>query len=272
MRNRDYLTALTTSVAELQSIAEQLTLAQGQRAASSCPGWAVTDVFGHLGSIQRWTVDILANRSPAGGKPAGGKPEASQPWPTQDTVPWFLSGIPGFLAAMEDSDPEAESWTMGPPRTGVFWARRQAHEHTIHLWDVAKALATPATPLELPPGSAPGSAIDSSPERAILPEKFLWPELALDGVDEVFSVFVPRQIRSGRMPLPPAPVSFVATTAGSGSQREWTVGEGAPVVQVTAPAPALYLGLWGRLRLERYAVLEGDVAAAAAILSTALVP
>ncbi|MCZ2402714.1 maleylpyruvate isomerase family mycothiol-dependent enzyme [Paenarthrobacter sp. Z7-10] len=252
MERLDYLAALSRSMVELRRIAEQSTPAQLETPVRGCPGWTVADVFGHLGSIERWTAGILA----------GGKPEASQPWPAGNPVPWFLAGTADFLAGMESVDPNAACWTMGPPRTATFWLRRQAHEHTVHLWDVMHALASAGS------DTAPVATADPR----VLPEALLPSELAVDGVDEVFSVFVPRQVKRGLMPVPAAAVAFAAAPAGRAAKNSWILGEGTPAATVTADARTLYLALWGRVEWQGHALLQGDTAAARTILSGPLVP
>jgi uncharacterized protein (TIGR03083 family) len=266
VEHRDHLAALSGAVLELRRIAQRVPAAQLLTPVAGCPGWTVADVFGHLGSIERWTTGILA----------GGKPEPSQPWPAGNPVPWFLAGTEDFQARLHAVDPSSECWTMGQPRTAAFWSRRQVHEHTVHLWDVVQAL-TPAL-------GAPHAG------DGVLPEALLPSALAVDGVDEVFSVFVPRQLKRGLMSLPPAAVSFsvsaspvsadslssrsvsAGATAAFVPKHHWVVGEGPPAATVTADARTLYLGLWGRLDLGGHAVLHGEAAAARAVLAMPLVP
>ena len=71
------------------------------------------------------------------------------------------------------------------------------------------------------------------------------PELAWDGVDEVASVFYPRQVRLGRTDPLPAPVRLTASDLGRSAVFE-PAGEGEPV-ELAAPATELLLVLWGRL-------------------------
>ena len=52
----------------------------------------------------------------------------------------------------------------------------------------------------------------------------------------------------------------------------WTLGPGPAVASISAPLPVMYLGLWGRSNLERYALIEGDAAAALRVLRGPLTP
>ena len=91
--------------------------------------------------------------------------------------------------------------------------------------------------------------------------------LAADGVDEVVTMFFPRQVRLGRIPPLTRSLAVVAATA-----RRWTLhgdGTGEPTgpadAAVSGPADALVLLLWGRVGLDdpRLTVTGSAEAAAA---------
>lgn len=226
-----YRDELTTSLGFLCRLA-----GQGQevlaRPVPACPGWALEDLFGHVGSIERWAAAVVLS----------GKPSEEPPPPSEGAAQWFLDGTRDFLEVMASLDPAAPCWNFGPPpRTAGFWLRRQAHEHAIHLVDACQAS-----------GVAPPQLGD---------------DFLLDGVDEVLAMFAPRQIRRERMPRPERAVAF-RIEAGS----SWTIGEGPPAASVTAPVREMYLGLWGRIDLRRAAVIAGDADAALQVLKGPLVP
>jgi len=245
MERRDYLEAVSGFVAALSKVAAECGPAQLAVPVPACPGWSVSDLLGHLGSIERWVQDILA----AGGT---GRPPETVRWPTSETAAWFLSGTDDFLAALGGIVPGKPCWTLGPPpRTEEFWARRQAHEHAIHLWDAATALGLP---------------------EPVLDRNFL-----LDGIDEVLTILAPRQVRLGRMPAPGGSVVFSAARSpsdgGAASDRHtWKFGEGRAVARLNAPALELYLGLWGRRPLAAHATVHGDASAVDRLLAGHLVP
>ena len=202
------------------------------RAVPACPGWTLEQLFGHLGSIERWAAGVVREgtfvKEPA--PPAVG------------AAAWFLEGMAPFLETMTALDPEKPCWDFGPPpHKAGFWLRRQAHEHSLHLIDACQALG-----LEIPA---------------------LGDDFMLDGVDEVLAMFAPRQVRLGRMPRPDKAVTFqVAGAAG------WTLGPGSAVASISAQLPAMYLGLWGRSNLEDVALIEGDAAVALRVLRGPLTP
>lgn len=201
------------------------------RPVPTCPGWTVTELLGHLWVIQTWAQSILRAREPQPTQEAGPSPVAD-----------FIDGIPDFLTAMRAITPDEPCWNFGPePRRADWWIRRQAHEHAIHRVDLEAALGTTPT-------------LDAA--------------FASDGVDEVLSVFYPRQVRLERIGPIAETIRIVAADTGD----EWTLGDGDPVASVTADAYALYLGVWKRSDLAAVAHIDGDAAAVRRTLGLALTP
>ena len=226
-----YLAELAASLDRLSDLARQPQDSLA-RSVPACPGWTLDQLFGHVGSIERWAAAVVHEGIfvPEPVPPAAGAAE------------WFLDGAESFLEAMRALDPGMACWNFGPPpRTAGFWLRRQAHEHAIHLIDACQAL---------------GLAVPAFAE-----------DFMLDGVDEVLAMFAPRQLRLDRMPQPEKAVSF--HVAGS---RSWMLGPGPAAASVTASLPAMYLGLWGRTSLEDSAVIDGDTALALRVLRGPLTP
>lgn len=226
-----YLAELAGFLDQLSTLARQ-PAGRLSRAVPACPGWSLEQLFGHLGSIERWAASVVSQ---------GTFVEETAP-PAVDAAAWFLDGTAPFLGTMTALDPGKDCWNFGPPpRKAGFWLRRQAHEHAIHLIDACQALD-----LEIP----------------ALGEDFM-----LDGVDEVLAMFTPRQLRLERMPIPDHGVIFQVPGATG-----WTVGPNPAVASVTAPLRGMYMGLWGRANLEEVALIEGDAAAARRVLRGPLTP
>ncbi|MEW1822605.1 maleylpyruvate isomerase family mycothiol-dependent enzyme [Arthrobacter sp. NPDC080031] len=226
-----YLTELTSSLDRLSVLARQPEDILA-RPVPACPGWTLMDLFGHLGSIERWAAQIVLS----------GKFVEEPAPPANGAVSWFLEGADAFLGTMAALDPEKPCWNFGPPpRTAGFWRRRQAHEHAVHLID-----ASQASGLAIPTFAA---------------------DFMLDGIDEILTMFAPRQLRLGRMPLPEGAVTFRVPGAAS-----WTVGEGAAQASITSPPQGMYLGLWGRSSLLETAIIEGDKDLAVRVLQGPLTP
>ena len=161
-------------------------------------------------------------------------------------VGWFDEGAAALTATLRQAGPDAPCWSFGPkPRTAGFWFRRQAHETAMHAHDAEAASGAPS-----------GFAAD----------------LALDGLDEAITMFLPRQVRTGRCALPDTRIS-VACAEGPA----WEIaGDGAPerpVATVRGDAEALLLLVWGRIGPDDARVgVEGDPAAVDAVLAAGPTP
>jgi len=214
-----------------------------------CPDWSFADLVAHLGEVHQWaTHAIVAGNPNADPVPAPSGRDA--------LAEWYRDAVDSLLNTLKATDPLAPAWGFGPkPRTASFWFRRQAHETTIHLWDAETSQGT-------------ATSIDEA--------------LALDGIDELTSVFFPRQVRLGRIDALEHRLALQTTSPTSGSNRWVLAGDGtgpasapdAPAeATITGPAESLLLLLWGRAGLDdaRIAV-SGDEAAARAVLATAITP
>ncbi|SDP39653.1 TIGR03083 family protein [Arthrobacter sp. ok909] len=226
-----YLAELAGSLDRLSTLARQPEDVLA-RSVPACAGWTLEELFGHLGSIERWAAAVVREGTFVE------EPDA----PVEGAAAWFLDGVAPFFETLMALDPETRCWNFGPPpRTAGFWLRRQAHEHAIHLIDACQTLGL---------------------ERPALGGDFM-----LDGIDEVLTMFTPRQLRLDRMPPPDKAVTFHVPGTAS-----WTLGPGRAVASITAPAVGMYLGLWGRSKLEDTAIIEGDAAVALRVLRGPLTP
>lgn len=188
--------------------------------------WRLTDVVAHLGGVHRWAAGIAAARTWSGAGHRRGDARGGA------LVEWFEAGLAELTAVLTAADLDAScpNFSPGSPGTVGFWARRQAHETTVHRWDAEAAVGR------------------TSPIGA---------ELATDGIDEVLAVF--RRTRGGQ--LLDAPLALVTADTGArwrvspavkAGRIEISTGEGAPddvAATVAAPAEALLLALWGRRSL-----------------------
>jgi uncharacterized protein (TIGR03083 family) len=202
-----------------------------------CPGWRLTDLAQHLGGIHRWAHFAVVH----------GKPEERTfdgPSDRAALVDWFRAGAAELVAALRATDPASSCWTFGPkPRTAAFWFRRQAHETVLHTCDAA---------------ASQGVA------------KSVVPALALDGVDEVVTMFFPRQIRLGRTAPPPVSLALAPDEGG-----RWIISgdHPDPAATVSGPAEALLLLLWRRVPLDDPGLtISGRRDQAEMVLTAALTP
>jgi uncharacterized protein (TIGR03083 family) len=210
-----------------------------------CPGWTLADLVEHVGQVHQWARHAIVAGSPDGEQTAA-------PRDRQGLIDWYAQSAGALADTLRVTDPQAPAWHFGPRpesgrRTAEFWFRRQALEVLIHHWDAAAAQ-----------GSQGG--VEAEVE----------PDLALDGIDEVVNLLYPRQVRLGR--IPPLARSLALQPSEG---RSWLLaGAGTePEATVQGPAIAVLLLLWGRIDLDDDRLtLEGDEAAARAVLSAGIVP
>jgi uncharacterized protein (TIGR03083 family) len=142
------------------------------------------------------------------------------------------------VTALRSAEPDLACWSfLAAPSPLAFWARRQAHETTVHRVDAE--LATGERP-EVPPG------------------------IATDGIDELLTGFFARA--RGQLVADP-PVTLAVRTADTGVA--WSIEIGPDFRRVTpgadtgdcvvfGPAPELYLFLWNRRDLDGLRVTGDD--------------
>lgn len=191
----------------------------------ACPGWTVADLAEHLRSVHLWAAHAVTEGTPDG-----------VPAPGMLDRPSLAAGYRAAAGHLVDvlaaTPPDAPVWAFGPkPRVAQFWRRRQVHETNIHLYDALAAW---------------GFADDWSLE----------PALARDGVEEVATIFYPRQLRLERTAALPGTLRLM-TTDTEGDPIE--LGGGEPVTEVHDEAERLLLMLWGRLPMpaQAAALLDG---------------
>lgn len=204
---------------------------------AGCPGWTLTDLVHHLGGIHRWARTAVVE---------GPSEEQTVDAPTGRAalVDWFCAGASALTETLRATDPATPCWTFGPrPRSAGFWFRRQAHETVLHAYDAAASQGGSTTP-------------DAT--------------LALDGIDEVVTMFFPRQVRLGR--TAPLPMSLALAPAEGG---RWVLpgDDATPAATVAGPAEAVLLLLWHRVGLDDPRLtISGSRDAAAAVLGAPLTP
>ncbi|TMD00630.1 MAG: maleylpyruvate isomerase family mycothiol-dependent enzyme [Chloroflexi bacterium] len=194
-----------------------------------CPGWTVADLCGHLAAIHHRVGTIVRDRLMDPPRELWGV----EPPPPAERAGWLAEGHRALVAALEGADPQAPVWTWTGPRTMSFWARRMALETAVHRWDLESAAG----------GGEP-----------------IAPELAVDGIDELFEVFLAarREPLYGAEPwrfggdgerlhlhATDAPGEWVLRFAGGdvAVTREHAKGEAA----LRGPASELLLVLYGRV-------------------------
>jgi uncharacterized protein (TIGR03083 family) len=201
----------------------------------TCPDWTVRDLLGHLGQVHRWAATYVTT-----GRTDTDVGLADVPG-DHELLGWFRQGHAGLVDAINRAPADLECWSFLPASSPLaFWARRQAHETTIHRADVE---------------AADGKPLDV--EQA----------LAVDGIDELLLGFYNR--KRGRLVADPALTLGIRVTDAlpddawtvviSPEGRDVTRGQANGDCVVSGTASDVYQFLWNRR--DRNAIsLAGDPA------------
>jgi len=225
---------LTISAAQSATLADEAERVLLSDPVPTCPDWTVRDLVAHLGGVHRWATRIVTEGLLQPPPDDQFDELFAPPADSAALLAWFRDGataLDGALRAAPD-DLRAFVFLKNAPPARVFWARREAHETTIHRVDALAARL----------GRMPSTA------EAAVPAS-----LALDGIDELINGFIPRRSSRLRTDEP-----FRMTIAPTDATAAWTiaVSDQPPVVTpgidpdsqalITGSAAALYLGLWNR--------------------------
>ncbi|GGX58335.1 maleylpyruvate isomerase family mycothiol-dependent enzyme [Streptomyces fructofermentans] len=208
---------------EGRSLAEAADAAGPDAKVPTCPGWQVRDLLRHTGMVHRWATAFVAeghtSYRPDGGLPALDGAELSA---------WFRAGHGRLVEVLTAAPSDVRCWTFLPaPSPLAFWARRQAHETTVHRADAESAR-----------GGRPG------PPDA---------DFAVDGIEELLLNLHGRARSRVRTDVP-----RVLRVRASDTGTTWTVrlserppeverGEvGAADGEFAGTAAELYFALWNR--------------------------
>lgn len=199
----------------------------------TCPGWTVADLLKHHGGVCRWAGAIIRDGRTANLSDAEMASLLAAPTERDELLAWYADGRAGLIDALRSSvDGPMLVFLRDAPAARLFWARRCAHESTIHRVDALSAVV----------GHLPTTASAGIPDQ-----------LALDGIDELLLGFVPRRSSALRADEP-----ITVTVSPTDTDRAWTVviGTGPPVSSIgatkdsdavlTGSAAGVYLGLWNR--------------------------
>ena len=237
----DYLAVIAPEATLLASAADEAGL---DAPVPTCPGWTISDLVLHIGEVHRWATAAVASKATKLGEiPTDSRGPLPEP---ADVTDWVRRGAATLCETLLSADPSIEYATFltDPPSPRLlFWARRQALETTVHRADAESAL-----------GRCTQLAQD----------------IALDGIDEFLTGFLPRS----RTPLR-ADTPHCLLIAPDYTEQRWTVSisNEMPVTErratdaatdvdctVSGPASDLYLALWNRGSLDALKI-EGDRAA-----------
>ena len=194
----------------------------------TCPEWTVRDLLRHMGEVHRWASSHVTTASQRPVK------EKTVPYPPDDAelLAWFRQGHAELLQALEAADPGADyhAFLPGELKGTRFWARRQAHETTVHRVDaqIVAGVVSPSTT-----------------------------DFAVDGIEEMLHGFLARRPSTLTAEQP-----YTIVLVSTDHPQAWRVrvdAEGASTApddgaggstRVYGSAFDLYLLLWNRRPLE----------------------
>ncbi|MBK3562432.1 maleylpyruvate isomerase family mycothiol-dependent enzyme [Streptomyces sp. MBT62] len=215
VRTLDREGALLASAAEEAGVAAEV---------PTCPEWRVRDLLRHTGMVHRWATAFVAEGYTEY-HPDGGLPDLDG----ADLVAWFRDGHRSLVDALAAAPPDVECWHFLPaPSPLAFWARRQAHETTVHRLDAEAAR-----------GGVAGE---------------IAPDFAADGIDELLRGFHARRKSRVRSEEP----RVLRVRATDTDSAVWTVrlsqeppaaerdDTGDADCELAGPAGQLYRALWNR--------------------------
>jgi len=224
---------------EGQSLAAVAEEAGPDAPVTTCPGWQVRDLVRHTGMVHRWATAFVAEGYTSY-QPDGGLPDLDG----DELLAWFREGHQRLVDTLAHASPDVRCWSFLPaPSPLAFWARRQAHETTVHRVDAESAL-----------GGEP-TAVDTN--------------VAVDGIDELLRGF---HLRAKGRVRSEEPRVLRVRAVDADEDAVWTVrlsaqplvserdGRGDADCELAGPAASLYLALWNRLP---FPSVTGDASLAA---------
>jgi uncharacterized protein (TIGR03083 family) len=225
----DHLAALDAAGSQLVGLTEKAGL---DAPVPPCPAWNARALLAHQAMVHRWAAAHVRGADP------DAVPNQTEIRTTVADLPaYYREGLEALLAALRGAPADLSALTFlndaPPPRE--FWARRQAHETTIHMVDALAATL----------GRLPTAA-----------EVDVEGSLAADGIDELLRGFFTR----GRSKLFEGEEYAIAVEAAD-VDRRWivrvaerltvepddaTVDVDGVAARISGSAAEVYLGLWNR--------------------------
>lgn len=222
---------------------------------ATCPGWTLGALLRHIAGAHSWVETIVRTRAQEQVpedvvNDVAGDDGAD----AAEVAGWLLGGARRLADALGDAGPDTPVWTVAPGGTPEFWARRMAHETTVHRYDVVRAVS-----------AARGAEVGYEVAR----------DLAADAFDEWMGFGTLPQVLEPEPGVPtllgPGRVlHFHATDARGDVPADWTVDlTGSAVawqhsarpdaaVTVRGPLTGLVLMLYGRRSAAHPLEVAGD--------------
>ncbi|WP_369172658.1 maleylpyruvate isomerase family mycothiol-dependent enzyme [Streptomyces sp. R28] len=111
----------------------------------TCPDWSLEELVRHMGGALRWVELIVRTRAqeevPQDKVPLIGGPDGQGDPAALDA--WLAETGEMIVAALREAGPDTKVWGWAGVLNAGFWARRMAHEVTIHRADATLAAGQP---------------------------------------------------------------------------------------------------------------------------------
>jgi uncharacterized protein (TIGR03083 family) len=152
MSTVDHRSAVAAETARFVGVVERADLSTP---VPTCPGWTLSDLVRHAGSVQRWFAVLLRGRIQQ--PPTSRDVELKLPEEVAGYPQWLADSLAEATGAIDAGDLDEPMWAWGVDQHARFWVRRMLFETLVHRADAELALGLSAE---------------------------IEPALALDGVDE----------------------------------------------------------------------------------------
>ncbi|MFE9498230.1 maleylpyruvate isomerase family mycothiol-dependent enzyme [Streptomyces collinus] len=111
----------------------------------TCPDWSLEDLVRHMGGALRWVNALVRERAqediPFDRIPLCGGPQERGDTAALDA--WLGATGDLVVEALREAGPDTQVWSWAGIPTSGFWARRMAHEITVHRADATLAAGLP---------------------------------------------------------------------------------------------------------------------------------
>lgn len=111
----------------------------------TCPDWSLERLVRHTGGALRWVELMVRTRAevevPEEQVPLGDGPEATGDAAALDA--WLAETGEMLVGTLREAGPDTKVWAWAGIPTSGFWARRMAHELTVHRADATLAAGLP---------------------------------------------------------------------------------------------------------------------------------
>lgn len=156
----DTPTTIRTLEAEAAALAGLVADADPNAPVPTCPGWTVSRLASHVGTVHRWAAAIVVKGSNVDPKSLDlARPDRDADG--DEWARWLSDGAAALADVLHDANPAATTWTWaaGDHGTNGWWIRRLLHETAIHRIDVELAAGNTAWVID------PSVAVDAIDEH-----------------------------------------------------------------------------------------------------------